>query len=412
MEKPESIESLYRNIQNEVKKITGKLTSEEFQKIHKEYIRLSTLIEKADLYSENEEFKELSTSSIKYLLVNYEHAKFVDQNAISAQLGTQSVDSRKRNKLRLIILQIIEGMIWKFVSLVILDLKLFDYLKSIGQDNEVYKSFYNWIQLYGELRSIEISNNGGKGFVKFNVLESKNTMDGGAIAKRNYKIGKWKLEKELNEKISILEKNDRDNNGEEADGDADNFDDEIVSKIRVDQVLLAVVSSIGQLENYAMEREMLSNVVDNSTDLEFTIDGLKLTNDTNEDSDLRNKNNKVSKFDAGYTDKLESLDSTGKLISKEGKVLRPFTIVNSDQKRKDLHGKVFGTGQELPTMTVEEIVDLELANGGMVKPSEPEPEVDEDDYKWQDKETYRLREWDAFTDVNKKGSGNKMGNLG
>ncbi|GME99772.1 unnamed protein product [Ambrosiozyma monospora] len=55
-------------------------------------------------------------------------------------------------------------------------------------------------------------------------------------------------------------------------------------------------------------------------------------------------------------------------------------------------------------MSIEELVDQELANGGMVKPQEPEPEVDEDDMNAADKETYKKREWDLFTEANPRGS--------
>lgn len=403
MEKHESISTLYKKIQQQTRNLTGKLSFPQFQSIHKQFIQLSTLIENADLYSRNEQFKELSTSDILYLLVPYEHAKFIDSNAVSSQLGMDA-EPMKRNKLRLLVLQIIESILWKFISLVVLDLKIFESLKnSLNDNNQIFENLYKWISLYGQLRQIEITNDGPKGFVKLNQLEQKNFQNSGPVGRRDMKIGKWKLEKELNEKINILKDEDV----------IANMDDEIVRKVRIDQTILAIIDVVGMLENICMEREMLSNIIGNSQNSEqWKIDGLQITDDRAGTNDDRQILNKESKFDKGYTDKLESLDTKNKLISKEGKVLRPFTIVSSDQKRKELQSKVFGTGQVLPTMTVEELVDQELQNGGMVKPKEPEPEINEDDNEWQDKETYRLREWDRFTDVNKKGSGNKMGNLG
>jgi hypothetical protein len=403
MEKQESISTLYKKIQQQTRNLTGKLSFPQFQSIHKEFIQLSTLIENADLYSRNEQFKELSTSDILYLLVPYEHAKFIDSNAVSSQLGMDA-EPMKRNKLRLLVLQIIESILWKFISLVVLDLKIFESLKnSLNDNNQIFENLYKWISFYGELRQIEITNDGPKGFVKLNQLEQKNFQNSGAIGRRDMKIGKWKLEKELNEKIKILKDEDI----------ISNMDDEVVRKVRIDQIILAIIDVVGMLENICMEREMLSNIIGNSQNSEqWKIDGLQINDDKVGRNDDRQILNKESKFDKGYTDKLEFLDTKNKLISKEGKVLRPFTIVSSDQKKKELQSKVFGTGQVLPTMTVEELVDQELQNGGMVKPKEPEPEINEDDNEWQDKETYRLREWDRFTDVNKKGSGNKMGNLG
>lgn len=395
-----SIASKYKTLNADLKNVQGRLTFEQFRKIHNEFIELSNLIEKADLFSENETLDEVSTSSLAYLLVSYKHGKFIDSNAVSSQLGVDA-EPAKRNRLRLVTLQIVESMIWKFVSLVVLDLKIGD---SLGEEDEKFKGIYKWITAYSDIRQREISSHGTKGFVKLNELELINFKGAGPMARRDMKIDKWNLEKALGQKVKLI-------------GDTDDmvgkFDDEVVRKVRVDQLLLAVVESVSLLESNAMEREMLTNVQGSGDDLEqLNIEGMKLISPETEDKDSRKSQNKGSIFDKGYTDKLEFSDNDKKLLSKEGKVLRPFTIVSSDKQRKELQNKVFGTGQVLPSMTVEELVEQELQNGGMVKPKEEEPEIDEDDYEWQNKETRRLREWDDFTDSNKKGSGNKMGNLG
>ncbi|ODQ46069.1 hypothetical protein PICMEDRAFT_17299 [Pichia membranifaciens NRRL Y-2026] len=395
-----SIASKYKTLNADLKNVQGRLTFEQFRKIHNEFIELSNLIEKADLFSENETLDEVSTSSLAYLLVSYKHGKFIDSNAVSSQLGVDA-EPAKRNRLRLVTLQIVESMIWKFVSLVVLDLKIGD---SLGEEDEKFKGIYKWITAYSDIRQREISSHGTKGFVKLNELELINFKGAGPMARRDMKIDKWNLEKALGQKVKLI-------------GDTDDmvgkFDDEVVRKVRIDQLLLAVVESVSLLESNAMEREMLTNVQGSGDDLEqLNIEGMKLISPETEDKDSRKSQNKGSIFDKGYTDKLEFSDNDKKLLSKEGKVLRPFTIVSSDKQRKELQNKVFGTGQVLPSMTVEELVEQELQNGGMVKPKEEEPEIDEDDYEWQNKETRRLREWDDFTDSNKKGSGNKMGNIG
>lgn len=401
MEK-QSISTLYKDLDERVTKISGKLTFEQFQKLHQDYITLSTLIDQADLFSNNETFDDIATSSLIYLLVDYQHARFIDSYAVSSQLDVSDVPT-KRNKLRLVVLKIVENMIWKFLSQVVLDFKLFDYInkKNTG-DEDTFKGLEKWVKSYSSLRQEEIEKNGSDGFVKVGQFENVVFAGSGAVGRRDLKIGKWKLEKSLKEKVKLLENPDVINR----------LEDETIRDIRIDQILLAVVDSISILENNMMEREMLDNFVSQADSLEdIKFDGMKLVQEQTADDDTRNIKKDTS-FDKGYTDKLESLNGKTQVLSKEGKVLRPFTIVGSDKKRQELLSKVQGTGQVLPTMTVEELVDYELANGGMVKPEAPKPEVDEDDETWQDKETYRLREWDEFTDVNKKGSGNKMGNLG
>ncbi|GAV27660.1 hypothetical protein PMKS-001128 [Pichia membranifaciens] len=396
-----SIASKYKTLNADLKSTQGKLTLDQFRKIHNEFIQLSNFIEQADLFSENETLDEVSTSSLAYLLVPYKHGKFIDSNAVSSQLGVDA-EPGKRNRLRLVTLQIVESMLWKFVSLVALDLKIGD---SLGKDDEKFKGIYKWITAYSDIRQREISNHGTKGFVKLNELEQISFKGAGPMARRDMKVNKWNLEKELGQKVKLI-------------GDVDDMvgklDEEVVRKVRIDQLLLAIIDSVSLLESNAMEREMLINIQGSSDDgmEQLKIEGMKLISPETESKDSRKSQNKGSIFDKGYTDKLEFSDNDKKLLSKEGKVLRPFTIVGSDKQRKELQSKVFGTGQVLPSMTVEELVEQELQNGGMVKPKEEEPEIDEDDYEWQNKETRRLREWDDFTDSNKKGSGNKMGNIG
>lgn len=395
MDSTGTLAELYGSVKLSIKN-QGTLDFEEFQNIHRNFIKLSELIESSDLYSENDKLSELATSTLKYLLIPYEHAKFLDSHAVSSQLGP-SAQPQRRNKLRLLVLEIVEGIIWKFLSLLVLKLDIFENCEA-----ETAKLFVKWVRNYANLREREIAENGVKGYVKLDEFERVQYSDG-PMARREMKISKWKQEKELSEKVKIIE-------------DEDTFkrlDAQVVRKVRMDQLQLAVIDSISLLENYSMEREMLSSMVGRIEELDdIEIEGSQLKRD-NENSDSRMDAQKDNRFDKGYTDKLERLDVTkDDLISKEGKILRPFTIVSSDEQRKNLQSKVMGTGQVLPSMTVEELVDYELANGGMVKPQDKVPEIDEDDEAYQDKETYRLRDWDNFTDSHKKGSGNKMGNLG
>jgi immunoglobulin-binding protein 1 len=406
-----NLKTLYYEAYKNLQSVDSKIPFSKFQSIHRQFIQLGELIESSDIYSSNEEFSEVDTAVLKYILVPYDHAKFIDGNAVSSQMsGNLQNDAMKRNKLRLLVLKIVESMLWKFVNVVVYDMKLFDFVNQNSvADVSVLGMLKKWLDVYKELRSREVANEGANGFVKLNELEQASFKSTGPMGRRDMKIGKWKLEKELKEKVKIIEKSDNNNSKEDDTFDLSGLDDTIIRKVKIDQILLAIVDSVGILENSCMEREMLSNVVNNEDINDLDVEGIRLTEIKDNESDTRTK----GKFDQGYTDKLETIHVTkDQLVSKEGKVLRPFTIVPSNQKRKELQGKVFGTGQELPTITVEELVDQELANGGMVKPQEPEPEIDEDDYKWQDKETARLRDWDDFTDTHKKGSGNKMGNLG
>lgn len=120
--------------------------------------------------------------------------------------------------------------------------------------------------------------------------------------------------------------------------------------------------------------------------------------------------------DGGYSDKLDGplsqLAATGKagpILSKDGKPLQPFVLL--DQRQRIQQG-VFRPGHSLPTVTIDEYLAEEKRRGGMVEgggeQSGLRPEVDEDDVRKADEETMRAREWDEFTEANPKGSGNTL----
>ncbi|CDK25521.1 unnamed protein product [Kuraishia capsulata CBS 1993] len=205
------------------------------------------------------------------------------------------------------------------------------------------------------------------------------------VKRRELKIANFKAEKEFNLKLSVL--NDPTTNLE-------NMDDEVVREIYTDQLKLQTLQAFQHIEANMMELEVLKHMPQPRLTEVKELDDREREREGSREANLK------------FTDKLESLSQP--LLSKQGKVLRPFTIVSD---RKQLQKKVFGTGQELPSMTVEEYLDYELANGGMVKPQEPEKEVDEDDMEAADKETYEKRDWDEFVEANPKGSGNTA-NLG
>ena len=100
---------------------------------------------------------------------------------------------------------------------------------------------------------------------------------------------------------------------------------------------------------------------------------------------------------------------TGPILSKDGKPLRPFTLLDSRQRLRD---GVFKPDHSLPTMTIDEYIEEEKRRGGIIEgggeesgmPAEP----DEDSYEKANVETMKAREWDEFTEANPKGSGNTL----
>ena len=97
------------------------------------------------------------------------------------------------------------------------------------------------------------------------------------------------------------------------------------------------------------------------------------------------------------------LDQQKALLSKEGKIMRPFVIATEFNKRREMQNGVFGE-RNLPTMTIEEYLDNEMARGNIIGGSS----INEAEESGESEEDiYKKRAWDDFTDNNPRGWGNR-----
>ncbi|SCV69153.1 BQ2448_2173 [Microbotryum intermedium] len=118
------------------------------------------------------------------------------------------------------------------------------------------------------------------------------------------------------------------------------------------------------------------------------------------------------------------------LLDKEGKVLRPFTILPSTKSstggllstRLRLQSEVFRSGHRLPTMSIDEFLNQEQERGNILQGGGPsgsdavdqarrdEQAEKEDDtqagYDREERELRKAREWDDYRDAHRKGEGN------
>ena len=159
-------------------------------------------------------------------------------------------------------------------------------------------------------------------------------------------------------------------------------------------------SAFHEIEQILFETELLKNFLKSPSKF------MESTNETAQEKPQREATDQT-----GYTERLETLNKP--LLSKNGKVLRNFTLIG---KRQELQGKVRGYGQYAPTMTIEEFLEKEweegrVLQGGPASAENQSTEIDEDDYKQSDIATYKAREWDEFKDTHPRGSGNRM-NMG
>lgn len=117
----------------------------------------------------------------------------------------------------------------------------------------------------------------------------------------------------------------------------------------------------------------------------------------------------------GYSDRLDpplsellNRGRLGPMLSKEGKPLQPFTLLD---RRTQLQQGVFRSGHNLPTMTIDDYLEEEKRRGNVIEggdQSATQEIIDEDDLDKADEETMKARAWDEFTEANPKGSGNTL----
>ncbi|KAK0463786.1 TAP42-like protein [Desarmillaria tabescens] len=143
------------------------------------------------------------------------------------------------------------------------------------------------------------------------------------------------------------------------------------------------------------------------------------------DSDSRNKEKERQDEDMWKLDAPKPNPSGGPLLDPTGKPLRPFTILPSGASDRARHqAQVFGPGYNLPTMTIDQYLEVERQRGNILSGGGPgsentptsseqltmDSEMDgmvEGEAKAEEK---RLKDenWARFTDENPRGAGNTM----
>lgn len=206
-----------------------------------------------------------------------------------------------------------------------------------------------------------------------------------AATKRDAKIANFKAEKQLREKLETLRRNPK---------YLENGDEDIVREVHLASIEFAVHNTFGAIDSMNRELPMIAAAP------------APLPSKDSSSQSQADKEDTTWRLDQP----LNRLGQGGPLLSKQGKPLQPFTLVGN---RSDLRKGVFRPGHNLPTMSIDEYLEEEKRRGNFLEGgTDPQkPEVDEDDMDAVDRETYKAREWDEYTDNNPKGSGNTL-NMG
>lgn len=220
---------------------------------------------------------------------------------------------------------------------------------------------------------------------------------GNAADRRREKIENYKFEKQLRENLKILDEYYFSVPDDEEG--LMGFEEETARAIYLDQLRLNTLIAFNQLQLLAAEIELHLKMAEN------------ITRDEEETSQRKSKEKPSLDNDYGFVPRVEAVPETSKikvsdLVSKQGKILRPFTITAN---KSDLRQRVFGTGQVLPSMSVDDFLAYELNNGKMA--TEEQPKRRESDSENSEDEL-EVRRWDDWKDENPKGSGNMKANIG
>ncbi|KAF4229818.1 hypothetical protein CNMCM6805_001138 [Aspergillus fumigatiaffinis] len=206
-----------------------------------------------------------------------------------------------------------------------------------------------------------------------------------AATRREVKLSRFREEKELKQRLESRLQSD----------------DEDVRKLYLAEINLYTHQAFQSMDLLSQELSMLSAIRNNPPNPAQP-----------PQDDPRRRNNDT---DSGYTERLDpSLSQllrggkSGAILSKEGKPLQPFTLLD---RRTQLQQGVFRPGHNLPTMTIDEYLEEEKRRGGIIEGGEKsgmKEEIDEDDMDKADEETMKARAWDEFKEANPRGSGNTL----
>lgn len=325
-------------------------------------LRIRHQVYALSLFSDNETLDDLNTKDIKFLGADYYFGELLSKKVDYIQ-GTQSLDFDKK-------------------------------LKNLTKAREYLIDFLIALKNYRILNEFQLQKIDGFKEKYEPKLEELRYND--PALRREEKIANFKLEKQINENIQYIEKKFPKFFAEEEDQDENSIDEESLRELYLSKLRLLSLKTFTQLEMLNMETQVLKNRprIAEISDAEPKIP-------------IGDKENHLTgENDYGYTEKLEFINKgKDQLLSKEGKVLQPFTIVS---KKDDIQKKVFGYGQTLPTMSVEEYIDEEIKRGGIKTETitGEEKEESSDDSDDDDEKVYEKREWDEFKDEHHRGEGN------
>ncbi|KAI9713596.1 MAG: hypothetical protein M1820_000978 [Bogoriella megaspora] len=352
-EEPASLRSLFQSAETKRKEVDSLVNPNDaiFQDnlaaAITAYHQCLELAGRVSLWSSNESLDDVSSTDLRYFLINFRLAELLQKS------------QRQDRKILLL------GAQKSYEAF----LKLLDQYDILSRDDT---------RLYEHYKE------------NSKTFSTASTTD--PTRRRETKISRFKQEKELKRKLEHLQQNPT----------ALQNDDEALRKLFLLEIQFATHQTFQSLENIAQELQILA-MAPPAPPPGITPAG----------QDSRERNNSHPN---GYSDRLDApisqltaAGNAGPILDRNGKPLRPFTILDNRSRLRD---GVFRPDHNLPTMTIDEYLEEERRRGGIIEGGGPQsgirPEPDEDDMEKADAETMKARAWDDFKDENPRGSGNTL----
>ncbi|KAM6500356.1 TAP42-like protein [Amanita muscaria] len=363
-------------------------TQELVQASLKDLKELHLKVAALSLFSPNETLEDIATKDLVYLFVPYVLSE------VSGRLKTTEREDR---------LQVLEQT-QRYLENYLFGLENYEVVTE--NDRSLYQQKITMIRDAGKRREIKI-----KQHQKEKELRAKLE----AVRKR------WGLRAVDSEGHNdfhfismLLPSGDRSQSSEEEE-DLNSETEDALRETTLHLMRLLYMQSKNQMEHMEQERDLLKNAP------QFFPSGRGSKEETRREERRTAEEN--WRLDARPVN--SGPDGKGSLLDSSGKPLRPFTILPSEaSNRARLQAQVFGASHQLPTMTIDEYLEIERQRGNILtgggRESQEAPtstekltlasELDGTGVGEEKAEELRQKQenWAQFTDVNPRGAGNTM----
>ncbi|KAK2466766.1 hypothetical protein APHAL10511_001024 [Amanita phalloides] len=300
-----------------------------------------------------------------------------------------------------------------------------DRVQLLGQEQRLLRHFVSSIENYDIVSETDRA-----------LYQRKVTRDARPEQKREIKIMQYKKEKNLRAKleairhrrglrpatsddrndfdlISMLLPSSSDSHSYETEEESGSDTEDALREATVVLLRILYFKAQNQLESLEQERELLRNAPP----------------DMRSEEEVGREQGRMADENLWRVDVPQSFDhgsdGKGPLFDSSGKPLRPFTIISSEaSNRARLQAQVFGPSHRLPTMTIDEYLEIERQRGNIISggghASQEAPTSTEklalaaemDGTRESEGKAEELRQkeenWAQFTEANPRGAGNTM----